>query len=243
MNNIVICIKHIHNIGLSDFDIYALEEGIKLKRQNKYNSKIKVIVFTMGPSQAEKTLRAAIAQGADEAYLLIDSKYFKGSDTIATSYILSTAIKLFASKYNIIICGKKTFDSGTGQVGPAIATMLNIPNISYVREIKYCEQNIISVERIIDNKHEILTSPLPVLITVIKGEYKPRIASIKSKLFAQKAIIKSFNAIDLNIDTSKIGIQGSPTQIISLNDTIKCKRKFTGSASYVVSNFIEQCNK
>ncbi|MDR0915151.1 MAG: electron transfer flavoprotein subunit beta/FixA family protein [Endomicrobium sp.] len=241
MNKIVICIKHIHNIGINYFDLYALEEGVQLKEQNQDNSK--VIVFTMGPRGSESTLRTAISKGADEAYLLTDDKFFKGSDTIATSYILATAIKLLVGQYKIIICGKKTYDSGTEQVGPAIATMLNIPHVSYVREIKSINQRRLTVERVVDDGYETIRSSLPVLLTVTNGVHKPRIASIKSKLLARKANIKIFNAYDLDINTSKIGLYGSPTQVVSLyTKKKKLKKKFSGSARYIVSSFIKQFN-
>jgi electron transfer flavoprotein beta subunit len=249
MNNIVICIKHIQNIGINYFDVYALEEGVRLKEQIKHNSK--VLVITMGPKCAENTLRTAIAIGADEAYLLTDDKFFKGSDAIATSYILSTAIALLAGQYKIIICGSRTSDSGTGQVGPAVATMLNIPHISYIRKIDSTKHGNIIVERVLNNKCETIISSCPVLLTVVKGVYPPRVVSIKSKLLAQKAVVKTFNAFDLNIDTNKIGLNGSPTKIALMSSNYhnksnmlkNSKQQFTGSARDIVSNFIKQFNK
>ncbi|MDR0890526.1 MAG: electron transfer flavoprotein subunit beta/FixA family protein [Endomicrobium sp.] len=235
-DNIIICIK---DIIKNSFDEYALETGLYLKTKIKKQSK--VIVLTMGNNcnNTDYILRTAIAKGADEAYLLSDGS-FQGSDSIATAYILATAIKVLIKTYTIIICGEKTTDFGTGNVGAAIAAMLKIPYIAYVNKIGSIHNNTIIVERILDNMCDIMKSPFPILFTVLKNMYTPHIPSIRSKIMAKQYIIKSFNALDLDIDTTKVGINGSPTQIVKKNNSIKHKQKFfSGNVKDIVSKFLK----
>lgn len=103
---------------INPFDEYAIEEGIRLKE--KFGGTVKVL--SMGPPQAESALKDAIAIGADEAFLATD-RAFAGADTWATSYTLGLAIEKLAP-YDLVICGLKTIDGDTGQVGPELAHQL-----------------------------------------------------------------------------------------------------------------------
>jgi electron transfer flavoprotein beta subunit len=142
--NIIVCVKHVPSatdvkideekgtliregieMQLNPFDLYAIEQGMRLKERYDAN----LIAISMGPMQAEKSLREAIAMGCDDAILLSDS-IFAGADTLATSYTLASAIKKIG--FDIIICGVKSTDGDTGQVGPGVAEFLNIPNVCYV---------------------------------------------------------------------------------------------------------------
>ena len=147
--NIIVCIKQVPNTMnvqidpetgrlkrdgvesiINPFDEYAIEAAVRVKE--KIGGK--VIAITMGPPQAESALREAISKGADEAVLVSD-RAFGGADTLATSYALSSAIK-FIGNYDIVICGRQASDGDTGQVGPGIAEMLDIPHIAYVKKIE-----------------------------------------------------------------------------------------------------------
>jgi len=114
---------------VNPFDMYAIEEAIRLKEKHGGQ----VIAISMGPPQAEYALREALALGCDEAILLTDRK-FAGADTLATSYTLSLAISKI-KPFDLIICGHKTTDGDTGQVGPELAAWLKIPHGSYIRKI------------------------------------------------------------------------------------------------------------
>ena len=115
---------------VNPFDTYALEEGVRIKERCGG----KVTAISMGPPQAEEVLREAISAGADEAILLSDNA-FAGADTLATAYTLARAIDKLG-QYDIIICGRQTIDGDTGQVGPELAEMLEIPFIAYVSKIE-----------------------------------------------------------------------------------------------------------
>ena len=127
----------IENI-INPFDTYALEEGVRLKEKNG----VKVTVITMGPSQAEAALREAISLGADEAVLLSDNA-FRGADTWATAYTLSRVVAKLR-EYDLVICGRQTIDGDTGQVGPELSEMLEIPFVAYVSQIEEIKDSYFS---------------------------------------------------------------------------------------------------
>jgi electron transfer flavoprotein beta subunit len=227
--NIIVCIKQVPNTTevrinpetntliregvecvINPFDMYAIEEGIRLREKHGG----KVTVLTMGPPQAEMALREAISLGLDEAILLSD-RYFAGSDTWATSYVLSQAIRKIGN-FNIIICGKQASDGDTAQVGPGISTHLDIPQVTYVKKIEEVSQARARVERMTEEGYEIIEAPLPCLLTVVKEINVPRLPSLKGKMKAKKAEITKWTAEDLNCDFDKIGLDGSPTRVIKI---------------------------
>ena len=192
---------------INPFDEYAIEEAVRLKE--KVGGKVTVV--TMGPPQAEVALRQAISVGCDEA-ILVGDRAFAGADTWATAYALSTAIKTI-SDFGIIFCGKQATDGDTAQVGPSVAEMLNIPHIAYVRKIEEVGENFIKVQRMMEDGYDLIESPVPCLLTVVKEINTPRIPSLRGKMLAKKAVIKQLNAQSINADTKKTGLAGSPTQV------------------------------
>jgi electron transfer flavoprotein alpha/beta subunit len=223
--NIVVCMKQVPDTAevkinpetgtliregvpsiINPFDMHAIEAGIQIKEKGGG----KVTVITMGPPQAESALRDAIAMGADDAVLLSD-KAFAGSDTWATSHTLAKAIGKLSA--DIIICGKQAIDGDTAQVGPETAEFLNIPHISYVRKIEEVGENSIRVQRMMDEGYDVVESPFPVLLTVVKELNEPRLPSLKGKMAAKKAVIKKWAVSDIAADENDLGLRGSPTQV------------------------------
>lgn len=224
--NIIVCIKQVPDTTqvkidpekntliregvesiINPFDTYAIEEGVRLKE--KFGGKVTVI--TMGPPQAQDALRETIALGCDDA-ILISDRAFAGSDTLATGYTLAAAIKKI-SDYDIILCGKQASDGDTAQVGPGIATQLDIPQVTYVKKIEKIENNILTAERMTEEGFEIVQTSLPCLITVVKEINEPRLPSLKGKMKAKKIEIPSWKAIDLDVDETQLGLTGSPTWV------------------------------
>ncbi len=194
---------------VNPFDRYAIEEAIRLKEKHGGQ----VIVISMGPQQAEYALREALALGCDEAILLTDKK-FAGADTLATSYTLSAAIKKIRT-FDLIICGQKTTDGDTGQVGPGLAEWLNIPHVSYVRKILQVTDDIIIVERSMDNFYEEIETPQPCLITVTKEINVPRLPSFRRKIQARKMSIRIWSSEDLDGE-GLFGLENSPTRVLKV---------------------------
>jgi electron transfer flavoprotein beta subunit len=164
----------------------------------------------MGPPQAEDALREALALGADDAVLLSDRK-FAGSDTIATSYVLANAIKKLGN-FDLVLCGREALDGNTAQIGPQIAELLNLPQLTYAKKIEINNDKI-TVHRALEDNIEIVETELPALVTVIKDINIPRYMSLKGILNSSKKEVKILTADDINIDESKLGLKGSPTWV------------------------------
>lgn len=209
---------------INPYDMHAIEAGLGIMEIMGG----RVLVVTMGPPQAETSLRDAIAMGADEAILLTD-RAFAGADTLATSYTLSKAIKKLG--FDIIICGKQAIDGDTAQVGPEIAEFLNIPHVSYVRKIEEIRQDMIRVQRLMDDGYDVVESVIPALLTVVKELNTPRLASLKGKIAAKKAEIKRLTAQDIGADADRSGISGSPTRVrnIFAPETKKDRKMLSGT--------------
>ena len=195
---------------INPFDLYAIEESIRLKE--RFGGKITVL--TMGPPQADSALREAISMGADEGVLVCD-RAFAGSDTWATSYTLSGAIKKIGT-FDLVICGKQASDGDTAQVGPGIATHLNIPQVTYVKKIEEATDKLMRVERMLEEGYEIIETPLPALLTVVKEINEPRMPSLKGMLRAKGAKITVWAQKDLDLNPQNIGLCGSPTQVVKI---------------------------
>ena len=195
---------------INPFDVYAIEEGVRLKE--KFGGK--AMVITMGPPQAEVVLREAISMGIDEGILLSD-RAFAGSDTWATSYALSTAIKKIGA-FDLIVCGKQASDGDTAQVGPGISAHLDIPQVTYVKKIEEIKDNLARVERMTEEGYEIIEVPLPALITVVKEINTPRLPSLKGMMRAKQAKIIHWKASDIEAKADCLGLTGSPTQVVKI---------------------------
>ena len=194
---------------INPFDENALEEALRLREKCEG----KVTVITMGPPQAEEALRKSLAMGADEA-ILISDRAFAGSDTLATSYTLAAAIKRIG-KFDLILFGKQAIDGDTAQVGPGVAEQLNLPQITYVRKIEVVNGKV-KAERALEDAFEIVEARLPAVLTVTKEINEPRYASMRGVLKARKAEIPLWRAADMDLDEGRIGLDGSPTQVIKI---------------------------
>jgi electron transfer flavoprotein beta subunit len=195
---------------INPFDMYAIEEAVRLKE--KFGGK--AVVLSMGPPQAEAAIREAISLGIDEG-ILVGDRAFAGSDTWATSYTLSNAIKKIGS-FDLIICGKQASDGDTAQVGPGISAHLDIPQVTYVKKIEEVKEKSMRVERMLEEGYEIIETPLPALITVVKEINEPRLPSLKGMMRAKSAKITHWSQKDLNLDPQSIGLCGSPTQVVKI---------------------------
>ena len=195
---------------VNPFDLYAVEAAVRLKE--KLGGK--VTALSMGPPQAEQALREVISMGVDEGILLSD-RAFAGSDTWATSYTLAVALKKIGH-FDLIICGKQAADGDTAQVGPGIATHLELPQITYVRKIEEISGRHIVAERLLENGYEVIEAPLPCLLTVVKEINEPRIPTLRGKIAAKKATIPCWSAQDIAADPLKLGLDGSPTRVVKV---------------------------
>jgi electron transfer flavoprotein beta subunit len=168
----------------------------------------------MGPPQADAALREAISLGADEAVLLSDHA-FAGADTWATAYTLSRAVAKL-EKYDLIICGRQTIDGDTGQVGPEMAEMLNIPFIAYVSLIEETKDRYLRVRRMVEEGHEVIETTLPAVITVAKEINVPRLPSLRGITKSKSVTVPTWGIKELGVDSAMVGLAGSFTQVIKV---------------------------
>lgn len=195
---------------INPFDMYALEEALRIKE--KLGGK--VTALSMGPPQVEDALRTAISLGIDEAILLSD-RAFAGADTWATSLTLAGAIGKMEN-VGLIIMGKQAMDGDTGQVGPGVAEHLDLPHITDIRKIEEISEKEIVCERLLENGYLRLKAQLPIVMTVVKEINEPRLPSLRGKMAAKKAEITTWGAEYIGIPVEKIGLNGSPTQVMKI---------------------------
>jgi electron transfer flavoprotein beta subunit len=222
---------------VNPFDMYAVEEALRLK-DRVGNSKVTAV--TMGPPQADSALREVLAMGVDNAILLSD-RAFAGSDTWATSYALSMAVRKLAD-VDLILCGKQASDGDTAQVGPGMATHLDLPQITYVRKVESIDASGVVAERMLESGTEVIKSSLPCLLTVVKEINEPRMPSLKGKMAAKKATITKWTASDIGADPKMVGLDGSPTKVVRIF-TPKAReggQKLTGEPEEVAAQLAEK---
>lgn len=195
---------------INPLDLYALEAALSL-REVQGNGE--VIALSMGPKGALGSLKEAVAMGCDDAYLLTGSN-FSGSDTLATSYSLSEAIK-HLGYFDLVLCGERAIDGETGQVGPGVASFLDLPIVTFVNRILF-EKNSLIIERMIETGIEVLKVQIPAVISVIKAIGIPRLPTLHGKKRAKNFPIKQVGIEDIRMDREMIGLSGSPTRVIKV---------------------------
>ena len=191
---------------VNPFDAYALEIALRMKE----SSGGKVVVVSMGPEQAKNALKSCLAMGADKAYLCSD-RVFGGSDTLATSYILSRAIKAIEEGIKARL-EELNIDGDTAQVGPEIAEHLDYPQVTYAVEASVSRDEIV-VKRESEDGYEVIGVSSPCLITVTKPKFEPRYPSIKGRMAANRAEIPTLTSENFDIDVTRAGLKGSPTKV------------------------------
>jgi len=228
-------------------DLLALEQALRLK--DKYQGSM-VTAVTMGPIRAANILRDAMFRGADQGVLITDKK-FAGSDTLATSYVLSLALKKLAP-FDVVLCGRQAIDGDTAQVGPQVAEKLNIPQITYVEEILGVDGKQLTARRRLSNGVETLKGKLPILLTVhgsapsCRAHHAKRIMKYKHACtpsemsheredYIQMHEVKNYldliewNVDDLMADEVYLGLSGSPTKVNAVTNIV-----FTAKESKVL---------
>lgn len=195
---------------INPYDRYAIEEALRLRE--KHGGKVTAV--TMGPPQAAEALKEAVSLGVDDVVLLSD-RAFAGADTWATSYALSQGIRKIGD-FDLVIAGKQAIDGDTAQVGPETADMLGIPFVAYIRKIEQVEGKKMVAERLMDEGYDVVETSLPALITVVKEINEPRVPSLKGKMKAKSLKVTAWSAVDIGADESKIGLRGSPTQVVRI---------------------------
>lgn len=189
-------------------DKEAIEAALRIKEQIS----AKVTVITMGPKKAEEVLKEAVAMGADDAFLLCDSK-FAGSDTLATSKVLAASVKELLPDADIIIFGQSAADGETGQTGPCVAARLNLPCVGHVSEIVEINDNCLIVISECEKERTTFKITLPAVICIHNYIFPPRIPRVCGYVNSQNYNYITYNMYDINIMENEAGLKGSPTYV------------------------------
>lgn len=190
-------------------DRHALEAALAIKDAHDAS----VTVVSMGPPQAIEAVCEALAMGADKGILLSD-KAFAGADTWATSTALGLAIKRIG-RFDLVLAGRQAIDGDTAQIGPQVAELLGIPQLTYVRKLELGDGTVIA-ERVLEGGCERIEAPLPVLCTVVSELNTPRHPTVDGILWAtsERADIEVWNAADIGAKVLEVGLAGSLTQVV-----------------------------
>ena len=198
---------------LNPFCEYALDHALNLKSEI---SDIEIIAITMGPPQAKSALFRCLELGADRGVLISDRK-FAGADTWATALTLSAAIRTAVPDFSLILMGKQAIDGDTAQVGPEVAEILSLPQITYGVEVQLTpNKKRIRVKRETEIGYEVLEARLPAMISASKGEPIRRVPSFQNVLNARLKDVSVLSAADLDLDETELGLKGSFTQVVKV---------------------------
>ena len=217
-------------------DMKALEMALSCKDVAKKNSMdATVTVITMGPPRASEIIRESLYRGADSG-LVISDKRFAASDTLATSYALSMAIRKLG-KVDLIFSGRQAIDGDTAQVGPQTAEKLEVPQITNAVKLESFNGDEIVVSRSITNGVEVVKSPLPALITVHGDAKQSRSRHANLVIKNKKTVIPEWTADDIEPDFSRLGAKGSPTKVKNIENVVLTKKE-----SRVIGNSEDDIN-
>jgi electron transfer flavoprotein beta subunit len=219
-------------------DLNALELALRLMEECVGST---VHILTMGPFRAADIIRDAMFRGADGGYLLTDRK-FAGSDTLATSYALSCALKKIGA--DVIIAGRQAIDGDTAQVGPQVAEKLGLPQVTYAECIEQVKESSMVIRRRLERGVESVECPIPAVITVNSSapEVRPQNArlvmkykyamiptevaaapeSLAAKMVAERDYLKivELTVNDIVCDEQQLGLTGSPTKVKKIENVV-----------------------
>ncbi len=197
---------------MNPFDENALEMALQLKEAHPGT---RVTALTMGPPQAADILKEAVGRGADDVLLLCD-RAVAGSDTLATSYAISCAVRSLGTP-DLVLFGKQAIDGDTAQVGPGVADWLGIPCVACVRKCEIAaDGKSATVERVSEDAYDVVEAPLPCALTVVKEANVPRMASLRGKMAARKLAIEPTTAAATGADPALLGLAASPTHVVRI---------------------------
>lgn len=240
-------------------DLKALEMALACKDALKDKMSVEVTIVTMGPTRSAEIIRESMFRGADKG-IVISDKRFAGSDTLATSYALSAAVKKLGD-VDIVFAGRQAIDGDTAQVGPQLAEKLELAQITYAEELVEMTEKEIVIKRRLERGIETVKAKLPVLVTVHGNakECRPRKADLviinkkacspteaKEKGIDAEALwnkkpflqIQEWNADDINPDYARLGLSGSPTKVKSIENVV-----LTSKENKIISNSESEINE
>jgi electron transfer flavoprotein beta subunit len=193
---------------MNPYDELAVEEALKIRETHGGT----VTIVSVGTEQSVKTLRTALAMGADTAVVVTDP-LAQGSDSLGTARILYAVIKTMP--YDLIIAGQRAVDEDSYQVGAAVAEFLEIPQISQIIKQEISNGSI-RCHRVVEGAVEVVESSLPALLTTQRGLNEPRYATLPGIMKAKKKPLETKTLADIGIDPSTVGAANRKVKITAI---------------------------
>ncbi|HEX5588596.1 MAG TPA: electron transfer flavoprotein subunit beta/FixA family protein [Acidimicrobiia bacterium] len=222
---VVVCVKHVpvgrvrmlpdtHRLDrsgpgeINEFDKHALEEAIRIGERDG----AEVVVVSVGPAEADESLRTALALGVDRAVLVSDAGA-AGSDLLATAAVLAAVLEREAA--DLVLFGQQSSDSGGGALWAAVAEKLHRPFVSQASAVTLADGRI-TVRRETEYGNDVIEAPLPALVAVSDAINEPRYASLKGRMGAKKKPLDVLTIAELGLDPSTVGATGSTTEVLAV---------------------------
>lgn len=242
-------------------DLNALEMALRIREMAGGEATVRVL--SMGPARAADIIRDAMFRGADGGYLL-SGREFAGSDTLATSYALSCALRRIAP--DLIVAGRQAIDGDTAQVGPQVAEKLGLPQVTYAEEVVELKERSLVVRRRLDHGAEVVESPIPMVLTVNGSapecrpcnakrvmKYKCALTPLEmtaapdspaAKRAAEREYLRivEWAAADVDPDPQQLGLTGSPTKVKKIENVVfqaKEAKKLTAADGDIETLMVE----
>ncbi len=197
------------NFTISPYDEFAVEEALRLKEKHAGS---KVVVATVGPDKAKDSLVKALAMGADEA-VLVNDPAAEDSDSLGAARILAAVAR--SVPHDLILMGRMAVGSDSGQAGPMLAELLNLPCVSVVTKLEVAG-TALTAHREIEGAEEIVAAPLPAIVTCQKGLNEPRYPKLQGIMAAKKKPVAMKKLADLGVDAAQVGKAGAQAKIVKL---------------------------
>ena len=223
--NIVVCVKQVPDTAvermlkpgagtldrespdglINELDEYAIEEGLKIAEAHGGE----VTILSMGPAKASESIRKALSMGADKAVHVSDEA-LAGSDALVTSLVLAEALK--QTGFDLVILGSESTDARTGVVPAMLAERLGVPQLTLASKVDIDGQSV-TVRRVTDDGYQVVTGPLPAVVSVVEKINEPRYPSFKGIMAAKKKPVQTLALADLGTGAGAAGLAGSATTV------------------------------
>ena len=211
--------------------------AVELALRRKETLGGRVTAVTMGPERAEGMLRDLIARGVDEAALL-NGPAFAGADTLATARALAAAARVLGP-FDLLLFGRRASDGETGQVGPMVAALLDVPCVVNAT-CAQCDETHLRARQLTENGSILWQARLPAVLTLCEWSYSLRLASLRGLKAARSASIPRLRPEDIGLDCSLCGLAGSPTRVIRLRAPDKGARQTKWIAPEQMDSFLRE---
>lgn len=196
---------------INPLDLHAVECALSLRES--MGGEAEIVCLSMGPGAATAVLREAMSMGADAGVLLSD-RAFAGSDTWCTAKALALGVRKLGD-FDLILCGERATDGETGQTGPAMASMLDLPAITFASAIERCEGGW-RVRRMLEEGYETVEVEGAALVCCLKEASVPRLPTLAGKRAARGKEITVWSAADIGASSEDVGLKASPTNVVKI---------------------------